>query len=115
MHDGAFTTLEAAVRHHLNPKASLQNYDVNQLTVLLKDTCQDQPETLAAIMKWYTPQNASEGMQLSDTEIQNILAFLESLTAPSAIDLKHTIPASVPSGLQVGGNISNSQALNLNP
>lgn len=115
MHDGAFITLEAAVRHHLNPKASLQNYDINQLTVLLKDTCQDQPETLAAIMKWYTPQNASEGVQLSDTEIQNILAFLESLTAPSAIDLKHTIPASVPSGLQVGGNISNSQALNLNP
>jgi cytochrome c peroxidase len=115
MHDGAFTTLEATVRHHLNPTASLQNYDVTQLTALLQNACQDQPETLAAITKWYTPKNASEGVQLSDAEIQALLAFLESLTSPSALDLKHTIPASVPSGLQVGGNISNSQGLNLNP
>jgi len=110
MHDGAFTTLEATVRHHLNPTASLQNYDVSQLTVLLKDTCQDQPETLAAITKWYSPQNASEGVQLSDQEIQDLLAFLESLTSPSALDLKHTIPSSVPSGLPVGGNVTNPQS-----
>lgn len=115
MHDGAFTTLEAAVRHHLNPTESLKNYDVSQLTSLMKDTCQDQPETLAAITKWYTPQNASAGVQLSDAEIQALLAFLESLTSPSALDLKHTIPTSVPSGLQVGGNISNGQASNLSP
>ena len=96
MHDGAFTTLEAAIRHHLNPTASLQNYDPSQLTTLMKDTCQDQPETLAAIMKWYSPRNASEGVQLSDREMQYLLAFLDSLTAPSAVDLKHTIPDSVP-------------------
>src|SRR5262249_7997922 len=27
MHDGAFTTLEAAIRHHLNPSASVRTYD----------------------------------------------------------------------------------------
>jgi cytochrome c peroxidase len=110
MHDGAFMTLEATIRHHLNPIASLQNYDPSQLTALVKDACQDQPETLAAIMKWYTPKNASEGVQLSNQEIQYLLAFLDSLTSPSATDLKHTIPDSVPSGLQVGGNITNGQA-----
>ncbi|MEW6285101.1 MAG: FG-GAP-like repeat-containing protein [Chloroflexota bacterium] len=107
MHNGAFTTLEAAVRHHLDPQTSLQNYDPSQLSELLKDTCQDQPETLAAILKWYTPKNASEGVTLTDEEMRLLLVFLESLTSPSALDLSHTIPASVPSGLPVGGNIQN--------
>jgi cytochrome c peroxidase len=110
MHDGAFTTLEATIRHHLDPQTSLQGYDPNQLTELMKDTCQDQPETLAAIMNWYSQKNASEGVQLSDEEIQLLIAFLDSLTSPSASDLSHTIPASVPSGLPVGGNITNTQS-----
>jgi cytochrome c peroxidase len=110
MHDGAFTSLEAAVRHHLNPVESLKNYDVSQLTTLMKDTCQDQPETLAAITKWYSKNNASEGIQLTDEEIQSLLAFLDSLTSPSALELNHTIPASVPSGLPVGGNITVQQS-----
>jgi len=116
MHDGAFTSLEAAVRHHLNPTASLQNYDPNQLSTLMADTCQDQPETLAAITKWYTPKNASEDVPLSDEEIKLLLDFLDSLTSPSALDLSHTIPASVPSGLPVGGNITNTvQTANVKP
>jgi cytochrome c peroxidase len=115
MHNGAFTTLEATVRHHLDPKASLQNYDPTQLSVLLKDTCQDQPETIAAILKWYTSDNASEGVQLTDEEMRLLLAFLESLTSPSALDLSHTIPASVPSGLPVGGNIKNIESASAVP
>jgi cytochrome c peroxidase len=107
MHDGAFTTLESTIRHHLDPAASLQDYDPTQLTELMKDTCQDQPETLAAIMQWYAKDNASEGVQLSDEEIRSLIAFLDSLTSPSALDLSHTIPESVPSGLPVGGNITN--------
>jgi cytochrome c peroxidase len=116
MHDGAFTTLEAAVRHHFDPLASLQSYDVGQLTELMADTCQDQPETLAAITQWYSPENASEGVRLSRDEMAALLAFLDALTSPSALDLSHTIPTSVPSGLPVGGNIANSQqALNSRP
>ena len=115
MHDGAFTTLEETVRHHLDPIASLRSYDPGQLTALLADKCQDQPESLDAIEKWYA-DNASAGVQLSDEEIQLILAFLDSLTSPSALDLSHTIPASVPSGLPVGGNISTpNQTANLSP
>jgi cytochrome c peroxidase len=110
MHDGAFTTLETTIRHHLNPEASLQSYDPNQLAELMKDTCQDQPETLAAIMNWYSRDNASEGVQLSDDEIASLIAFLDSLTSPSALDLSHTIPASVPSGLPVGGNITDPRS-----
>ena len=110
MHDGAFTTLEAAVRHHLDPVEGLKQYDVSQLTVLMKDTCQDQPETLAAIERWYTRKNASDGVQLTQAEFESLMAFLNALTPPSALDLSHTIPASVPSGLPVGGNITVQQA-----
>lgn len=109
MHNGAFTTLEAAVRHHLDPQTSLQQYDPSQLSELLQDTCQNQPETLAAILRWYTPRNPSEGIRLTDEELHLLLAFLESLTSPSALDLSHTIPASVPSGLPVGGALETPQ------
>ncbi|NWG33325.1 MAG: VCBS repeat-containing protein [Chloroflexi bacterium] len=115
MHNGAFTTLEATVRHHFDPQTSLQNYDPSQLPDLLQDTCQNQPETLAAILKWYTPVNPSEGVQLTDEEMRLLLAFLDSLTSPSALDLSHTIPASVPSGLPVGGNIKNIESASAVP
>jgi cytochrome c peroxidase len=106
MHNGAFTTLEETVRHHLNPAASLQDYDPDQLAVALRDTCQDQPEVLSAILASES-DSASEQVQLSAEEMQDLLAFLNALTAPSALDLAGTIPDSVPSGLPVGGNLNN--------
>jgi cytochrome c peroxidase len=106
MHNGAFTTLEAAVRHHLNPEASLRAYDPEQLAPALRETCQDAPEVLASILKTKSG-NAAEHAALTEDEIRDLLAFLEALTSPSALNLSHTIPASVPSGLPVGGNIGN--------
>jgi cytochrome c peroxidase len=66
-------------------------------------------------MKWYARDNASEGVKLSEHEMQALLAFLDSLTSPSALDLSDTIPESVPSGLPVGGNILNSQIMSSKP
>jgi cytochrome c peroxidase len=106
MHNGALTTLEAVVRHHLNPAASLVAYDPAQLAPALQDTCQNQPEVLAAILATKTSA-ATEQAQLTDQEIQDLLAFLDSLTSPGALHLENTIPASVPSGLPVGGNVEN--------
>jgi cytochrome c peroxidase len=106
MHDGAFTTLEATIRHHLNPVDGLLNYDPAQLTVLIQDKCQNQPETLAAILASLSP-NASAQATLSDAALSDLLAFMDALTAPSALNMEDTIPDSVPSGLPVGGNITN--------
>jgi cytochrome c peroxidase len=106
MHDGAYVTLEAAIRHHLEPAASLQTYDPTQLAALVEDTCQDQPEMIAAVLATVS-QNPSQDVQLSESEIHALLLFLEALTSPSALHLEHTIPAFVPSGLQVGGLIGN--------
>lgn len=109
MHDGAFVTLEATIQHHLNPVEGLLNYDPMQLATLIQDKCQDQPETLAAILA--TRSNlATEQAQLSESEMRDLITFLEALTAPSALDMTDTIPASVPSGLPVGGNIEDTPA-----
>lgn len=106
MHNGAFTTLEAVVSHHLNPAASLEAYDPKQLSLVLQDTCQNQPEVLAAILST-KDSLATEQAQLSDQDVQDLLAFLDALTSPGALNLADTIPASVPSGLPVGGNLEN--------
>jgi len=105
MHNGAFTSLEETVRHHLDPAAGLQAYDPQQLTAALQDTCQDQPEVLSAILASESA-SASDQIQLSAAEMQDLLAFLNALTSPRALDLADTIPATVPSGLPVGGNLT---------
>ena len=58
------------------------------------------------ISRWLEPRIGSARL---------LLAFLESLTSPSALDLSHTIPASVPSGLPVGGNIKNIESASAVP
>ena len=44
-----------------------------------------------------------EVIELSDEQIAALMAFMEALTSPAAMDLKHIIPEAVPSGLAVGG------------
>ena len=36
---------------------------------------------------------------LSDLEVKLLLEFLHALTDPASVDLRHTMPKSVPSGL----------------
>ena len=40
-------------------------------------------------------------LHLSDAELADLVAFLKSLTDPSARDLSALVPAAVPSGLPV--------------
>ncbi len=109
MHSGAFTTLEAAVRHHLNPADGLLTYDASQLTVMFRSMCQDQPEVLRAVLSTQS-DIASDQATLTDAQVADLLAFLGALTSPAALHLEDTIPESVPSGLPVGGNIENLTA-----
>ena len=100
MHDGAFTTLEGAVRHSLDPAGSLLSYDASQLAPALQGTVQDDPATIAAILASLDPAVAAPH-RLSDAQVADIVAFLESLTDPAAGDLSRDVPAEVPSGLPV--------------
>ena len=106
MHNGAFTTLEAAVRHHLDATSSLASYDLGQLPVAYQEVYTSDPAVQARLAE-ASPQLAvvdpmlAPSADLTETEVQDLLAFLYALTSPSAVDLSHTIPAAVPSGLPV--------------
>jgi cytochrome c peroxidase len=105
-HDGAYGTLEAVVRHHLDPVASLNAYDTSQLLL---------PPLIApaASIDDFAEHNnlgnrakraaANELLPVSLTEQQlsQLLDFLRALTDPSSIDQRRLIPREVPSGLPV--------------
>lgn len=98
LHDGAYTTLEGAIRQHLNPSLSLQQYDVTQLIAPLQGMLQGaevpmQLQNLDPLLR--TPQTAS------DAEMADLVAFLKSLTDPAMRDLSGVVPPSVPSGLPI--------------
>lgn len=100
MHNGAFATLEAAVRHHLDPANGLRNYDSGQLPDHFRELVHASPEVHNDILATLDPVIADPPV-LTDDQISDLLAFLDSLTSPSAIDLGHLVPESVPSGLPV--------------
>ena len=105
MHNGAYADLASVIRHHIDPVSSLQQYQGDSLPDELQTSVQDDPESLESILQWLSPE-VSEKVKLSDAQIEDLLVFLEALTSPSARDLRHLIPESVPSGLQVGGSLS---------
>jgi len=100
MHNGAFDSLEAVIRHHLNPEDSLRNYDDSHLIPAFRPTVQRDEATLTALLANLDPQ-VSTPVTLTDTDVQDLVKFLESLTDPSALDMRQFIPEAVPSGLPI--------------
>jgi cytochrome c peroxidase len=103
-HSGAFASLEAMVRHHLDPVASLETYDSTQarfpagtLEPERDHAVQNDPERRAAIAA------AAElpAREVDDEAIRALLAFLrETLTDHGCMERLHgLIPERVPSGL----------------
>jgi len=102
-HNGAFTTLEAAIRHHLDAGQSLLDYDPAahgvdaDLQVL-------SPPRQPILAKGLDPVLAN-GIAITDGEFADLLAFVrDALLDPRAApaNLCGLIPASVPSGMKVG-------------
>jgi cytochrome c peroxidase len=100
MHDGAFTTLRAAVQHVLDPTTSLRHYDPGQLSPEMQGTFQGDAATIDAILANLDADVATPH-HLSDAEVDDLLSFLNALTDPAAADLSADIPDAVPSGLPV--------------
>ncbi|HSN98682.1 MAG TPA: cytochrome c peroxidase, partial [Candidatus Nanopelagicales bacterium] len=100
MHNGAFAHLEDAVRHHLDPAASLAAYDDSQVERELIGTYQSSQATIDLLLSTVDPELAPES-PLTDAEVSDLMAFLSSLTDPRSLNLMHVIPNSLPSGLPV--------------
>ena len=101
-HDGAYASLEAVVRHHLDPVAGLMAYDRTQ--AILPDmagakdwTILDAPDEVALI----AAANELEPVALNDAEVAQILAFLEALKDDVSLYGRLGVPDAVPSGLPV--------------
>lgn len=106
-HDGAFNSLQAVVRHHLDPLSSIEDYDPSQIVMptrpdldALDLICHLDPVARAGIADAieieppYPP--------LSTRNIGDLMDFLHALTDPSAMDLRTVVPRHVPSGLPLG-------------
>jgi cytochrome c peroxidase len=101
-HSGAYATLEAVVRHHLDPVAALYAYDRSQAILPNLPGADDfrvldDPQEVAAI----AAANELAPQRLSDGQIADLIAFLESLTDPVSLEGRLGVPETVPSGLPV--------------
>ncbi len=101
-HAGAHGTLEAAVRHHLDPISGLLGYDRAQARLHKVDFADD----WAAMDDQEELFNIAEAtelppLRLLDEEVADILAFLAALTDEDALNGRTGIPRTVPSGLPV--------------
>ena len=99
-HAGAYATLEAVVRHHLDPLGSLYRYDPTQAVLTNPPFESDfkllgNPDDIAAI----AAANTLQPLSLSEAEIADLLAFLGALSDPVSLKGRLGVPASVPSGL----------------
>jgi len=99
-HDGTIPTLEAAVRHYSDVPRSLRTFDPLTLPAAFQSSYHGDQRTIDTLLatldfRLRTPLN------LTDTEVTELVAFLKSLTDPAARDLSGIVPTSVPSGLPV--------------
>lgn len=103
-HNGAYPTLERMIRHHMDPAASRAAWTPDDLTL------PEVPWRAAAdfVIQQDRFEMARQAAKvdialppLTDTEIDQIVSFLESLTGATVHDLPFGVPDQVPSGLPV--------------
>lgn len=100
MHNGAYQTLEAVVRHHMDAKTACESYDYSQLSAEIRSDLVIKTAAMSEMISRIDPDMATP-LDLSDVEVGQLLAFLDALTDPAVHTLDKLIPASSPSGLTV--------------
>ena len=99
MHNGAFNTLREVVMHYRDKGDSTRRFKIDGLVQApdLKQPAGPNTEMLRRQTNLINrvPRN------LTDAEIDDIVAFLETLTDPAAVNRMNEVPESVPSGLPV--------------
>ena len=104
-HDGAYNTLEGIVRHHLNPVDRLNDYNTQQAVLPSADHLgvNDFLVHEDTISRTNLANSIElDPVELSEEEFANLMEFLHALTDTSSLDLRSTVPSSVPSGLPLG-------------
>ena len=102
-HNGAFTTLEAAIRHHLDAGQSLLDYDPATHGVAADLQVLSPPKE--PILALGLDPLLAAGIDLTEAEFDDLLAFVrDGLLDPRArpASLCGLVPPAVPSGMTVG-------------
>ncbi|NVB38075.1 hypothetical protein G6O69_09550 [Pseudenhygromyxa sp. WMMC2535] len=98
-HAGQYTSLESFIEHYLDPEASLLDFDPDEEGVdpALSDTLVANQDL---VLDHVSPLLAD--MDFREQRLDEMVEFMHALTDPASLDLEHTIPETVPSGLPVG-------------
>ncbi|NBR54198.1 MAG: methylamine utilization protein MauG, partial [Rhodobacteraceae bacterium] len=103
-HNGAYRTLEGIVRHHLDPRGAFDAWQKDEAIlpsapwIEYKDfvSFEDSQERARLASRLdITP------ISLDDTEVAELVAFLETLTGDDSVKGRLGRPDAVPSGLEV--------------
>ncbi len=78
-HTGAYTSLDAVVKHHLDPRKAINGFGVSQLE---QHGIQNLYETQVLSSEALKTIDLKNSVELSKTEIDYIVSFLNSLTDP---------------------------------
>ncbi len=118
-HDGAYTTLEAIVRHMVNPDAAVAGYDLSQLDGNVKTT-NTTTNTALSLAQLNANKNAGlsphQNMNATQGQIDDLVSFLKALTDSCVKDrdcIGKWIPANVsgPDSLQLNATDASSALL----
>ncbi len=101
-HTGAYTDLGAFLKHHTNDDAGFDDYPRDVVLPELKGAkddwaVMDDPTESTAILAAATTFQPD----LTEDQIEDLLAFLDSLTDPVALEGRLGVPDAVPSGLPI--------------
>ncbi len=100
-HAGAYNSLEAVVRHHLDPVNSLWSYDPSQAVMPSRpdlDALDFDVMSNPSLVQAIADANELSPVNLSEREFNDLIEFLHALTDPASIDLRGDVPTSLPSG-----------------
>ncbi len=104
MHNGAYTRLEDALRHHTDPAAAYAAYDISQIEQDMRNAEGLKP--MAAVFERRNPVVLGSGadqtkIDLTEAQIDDLVQFLIALTDPRMRDTDSLAPQTVPSELPV--------------
>ncbi len=100
LHTGAYATLDEVIRHKIDPIDSLWNYDRSHLPPSIRIQVHTRADELQRVEDHLSPE-ALDTPELSDEDIDHLVAFMEALSSPQVQALDQWDLDEVPSGLPI--------------
>lgn len=103
-HNGAYPTLDSIIRHHANPLEARQNWSRNSAELPTAPWLEAIDFAIQSDQREMQRQAATldiTPVSLSDTDVADLVAFLQALTGETALYRPLGQPLHVPSGLPV--------------